>query len=149
MNKETLQEYNTRLAENNTSLDDILTTINNLPEGGSSGGSSDIYSLEETVIGTWLGKPLYRKVIDFGPLPDNASVTIEHNIIDLDKIVRLYGSAIREDKEILPIPYTVVNADNVGGILTYATATIINLRTSNNRSSYNAYMTLEYTKTTD
>ena len=40
MNKETLQEYNTRLSENNTSLDDILTTINNLPERGTGGGSS-------------------------------------------------------------------------------------------------------------
>lgn len=38
MNKETLQEYNTRLAENNTSLDDILTTINNLPDASSSSG---------------------------------------------------------------------------------------------------------------
>lgn len=64
MNKETLQEYNTRLAENNTSLDDVLTAINNLPEGGSGGGSSEVYSLEEKRIGTWVdGKPLYRKVI--------------------------------------------------------------------------------------
>ena len=39
-NKETIQEYNERLEENNTSLDDILTTINNLPEGGTGGGSS-------------------------------------------------------------------------------------------------------------
>ena len=44
-NEETLQEYNTRLEENNTSLDDILTTINNLPEGGSSGGSRSIITV--------------------------------------------------------------------------------------------------------
>ena len=43
MNKETLQNYNTRLGANNTSLESILNTINNLPEagsGGSGGGSS-------------------------------------------------------------------------------------------------------------
>lgn len=34
MNKETLQNYNSRLNANNTSLEDILETINNLPEGG-------------------------------------------------------------------------------------------------------------------
>ena len=45
MNKETLQEYNTRLAENNTSLDDVLTAINNLPEGGSGGGSRSIITV--------------------------------------------------------------------------------------------------------
>lgn len=68
MNKETLQEYNTRLTENNTSLDDILTTINNLPETGSGGGSSDIYSTDEIVVGTWIdGKPLYRKVSELEP----------------------------------------------------------------------------------
>lgn len=44
-NEETLQEYNTRLTENNTSLDDILTTINNLPEGGTSGGSRSIITV--------------------------------------------------------------------------------------------------------
>lgn len=45
MNKEILQEYNTRLAENNTSLDDILTTINNLPERGTGGGSRSIITV--------------------------------------------------------------------------------------------------------
>ena len=34
MNKETLQNYNTRLGANNTSLESILNTINNLPEAG-------------------------------------------------------------------------------------------------------------------
>ena len=38
MNKETLQEYNTRLAENNESLDNILNTINELPERDTGGG---------------------------------------------------------------------------------------------------------------
>lgn len=42
MNKEILQEYNTRLTENNTSLDDILTTVNNLPERGTGGSRSII-----------------------------------------------------------------------------------------------------------
>jgi hypothetical protein len=42
MNKETLQEYNTRLAENNTSLDDILTTVNNLPDASSSSGGGNV-----------------------------------------------------------------------------------------------------------
>lgn len=44
-NKETIQEYSERLEENNTSLDDILTTINNLPEAGSGVGNRNIITV--------------------------------------------------------------------------------------------------------
>ena len=44
MNKETIQEYNERLEENNVSLANVLTTINNLPEAGS-GGSRNIITV--------------------------------------------------------------------------------------------------------
>lgn len=104
------------------------------------------YSTKEIKIGKWLEKTLYRKVIDCGSLPNTSYIEVEHNITNLDKIVRVYGSAIRNDGEILPIPYTVINADNAGAILTYANSTIINIRTSNDRSNYNAYIILEYTK---
>ena len=57
-NEETLQEYNERLEENNVSLANVLTTINNL-SSTSGGGSLDIYSTNETRVGTWLdGKPI-------------------------------------------------------------------------------------------
>lgn len=37
--------------------------------GGSGGGSTDVYSTEETAIGTWIdGKTIYRKVIEVGKL---------------------------------------------------------------------------------
>lgn len=46
-NKETLQSYNNRLNANNTSLDDILDIIDNLPEAGgggsSAGGATNVY----------------------------------------------------------------------------------------------------------
>lgn len=63
-NEETLQEYNERLEENNVSLANVLTTIKNLPSSGG-GSSSDIYSTEETVIGTWIdGQPLYQRTFE-------------------------------------------------------------------------------------
>ena len=149
MNKETLQEYNTRLAENNTSLDDILDTVNNLPEGGSSRGSSEVYSLEETVIGTWLGKPLYRKVVDYGPLPNNDAVAVNHNIKDIGRIVQFSGVAVRYDNDTLYIPYVTFNELNMGGILIFMTNETIGIRTTNDRSKYSAYIIVEYTKSTD
>ena len=45
MNKETLQEYNEKLEENNVSLANVLTTINNLPERGTGGGSRSIITV--------------------------------------------------------------------------------------------------------
>ena len=42
--------------------------------GGSSGGSTDVYSTEETAIGTWIdGKTIYRKVIEVGKLASVSS----------------------------------------------------------------------------
>ena len=149
MNKETLQEYNTRLSENNTSLDDILITVNNLPERGTGGGSSNIYSLEETRIGTWLGKPLYRKVVDYGPLPNNDTIMVNHNIKDIGRITQFSGVAVRSDNDTLYIPYVTFNELNMGGILIYMTNETIGIRTTNDRSKYSAYIIVEYTKATD
>ena len=42
--------------------------------GGSSGGASNVYSTEETAIGTWIdGKTIYRKVIEVGKLASVSS----------------------------------------------------------------------------
>ena len=42
--------------------------------GGSGGGASDVYSTEETAIGTWIdGKTIYRKVIEVGKLASVSS----------------------------------------------------------------------------
>ena len=52
MNKETLQNYNTRLGANNTSLESILETINNLPEAGVSEINLQDKSVDITENGT-------------------------------------------------------------------------------------------------
>lgn len=63
--------------------------------GGSSEPSLDVYSTEETRIGTWIdGKPLYRKAFTGdGPTSVNVWTLIPNSSIsDIDTIVRLYGS---------------------------------------------------------
>ena len=145
MNKETLQEYNTRLSENNNSLDDILTTINNLPERGTGGGSLDIYSTEETVIGTYLDKPLYRKIFtsfEVNHIPQEWTRLLSLEGMNIEQITRssllcrgghttntpieqhLYYLQLTNDNEVLNIwgPYLFSNIHS---------------------------LTLEYTKTTD
>ena len=50
-----------------TEVDNLVA--NSGGSGGSSGGASDVYSTEETAIGTWIdGKTIYRKVIEVGKL---------------------------------------------------------------------------------
>lgn len=140
-NEESLQEYNTRLAENNTSLDNILTTINNLPDGGGSSGMSDVYSTEETVIGTWInGEPLYRKVI----VTDTVNLSAgSHKLANLDasclvKSLRclLYG----------PTGQFVLGSDT--SEINHKNNNIIVKTTIDWGSGY-VEIVVEYTKTTD
>lgn len=107
--------------------------------------TKNTYSTEEQVIGTWIdNKPLYRKTIDFGSLPNATYKEVAHNISNLNTIVNVYGSAIRSDKTSLPLPYTGSNY-----IELYVNDTEVNITTASDRSLFNGYVTLEYTKTAD
>lgn len=106
--------------------------------------NKQIYSTSEQVIGTWLGKPLYRKVIDFGSLPNATYKEVAHNISNFNAIVNVYGSAIRSDKTSIPLPYASSNYVEL-----YINATKVTITTTSDRSLFNGYVTLEYTKTTD
>ena len=67
----------------------------------------EVYSTDETVIGTWIdGKPIYRKVIDFGALPNANTKSVAHNINDIKIFTKAYGIAYRDsDKINMPLPY--------------------------------------------
>lgn len=156
MNKETLQEYNGKLEENNVSLANVLTTINNLPET-SSGGSSNIYSTEERRVGTWIdGKPLYRKVVDLGS-GDISEAQIQTGIINMDSVIRIeccikntgYGGW-------RTIPFLYVTGTTIGsgawagGFWLNGEGSIIEFEMGKTLGTIiKGYATIEYTKTTD
>lgn len=106
-----------------------------------------VYSTNELEIGKWTdGKPLYRKVISFGALPNNTTKSVTHNISNLKRVVKLEGFA--------------GSSQNLGGItLPHATSTPIalfadntnvNVKTNNDATAYTeAYIYIYYTKTTD
>ena len=57
-----------------TEVDTLVANSGGSSSGGSSGGSTDVYSTEETAIGTWIdGKTIYRKVIEVGKLASVSS----------------------------------------------------------------------------
>ena len=148
-NEETLQEYNERLEENNTSLNTILTTINNLPSS-SGGGESGMtnYSTEEQVIGTWIdGKPLYRKTVVGTATLNKGYSSINHNV-----------SNIGTHRVIKDVEYQS-NGNCWGNTYSNATSFISTDSITTSAIGFNCgsawaglfipIVTIEYTKTTD
>lgn len=123
---------------------DLVSAINEV-------NSRDIYSTTERVIGTWInGKPLYRKVVSFGTLPNNNTKTVAHNISNIGIVTSIKGIGINTISHLYyVIPATSVDA--LGNqIQIYCDNTDIYIKTGIDRSSITeSYIILEYTKTTD
>lgn len=113
--------------------------------------NTNTYLENELIVGKWIDdKPIYRKVIDIGNLPNASQTIVSHNISNIERIVKLYGSATRDsDKDTMPIPYVTFNSNNSGGINLFANNVSVLVSTSTDRSSYTGYVVLEYTKTSD
>lgn len=107
------------------------------------------YSLNEVATGkTWIdGKPIYRKVVNIGALPNATEKFVPHGISNLDIFTSISGYAT-SNQTTIPLPYTV--PDNTVRISLYGNVNNVAINTNENLSAYNAtYAILEYTKTTD
>ena len=110
------------------------------------------YSTTEINTGKkWIdGKPIYRKVIDFGALPNATTKSVNHNISNLGRITFLQAiTSNTGGTATLTIPYIATNDASYNvGMAIYQTT--IEMSCNKNLSSYNeTFVTLEYTKTTD
>ncbi len=159
----TLKNYDdTEIRQNLEEKQDKLTAGNNITiengvisatGGGSGGTSSEVYSTEETVIGTWIdGKPLYRKVVDCGAMPNNEIKTIQSNISDMDFLISISGIMYNPTStDFATLPY--IHAVGIESqIMMYYTKTtgLISIRARSDRTAFKqTYAFLEYTKTTD
>lgn len=106
------------------------------------------YSTTEQVIGTWTdGRPIYRKVIECGSLPNTSNKDVAHNIQNLGVTIKCNGMAVRtSDSRAITIPDSTPSAEIICGV----TNTNVYITTNNDRSSFNnSFLILEYTKTTD
>lgn len=110
--------------------------------------SSTSYSTTETICGTWLDKPLYRKVINFGALPNNTTKQVNHNIANIDRIVNTQGYAYASSTQVsVNIPYAGYG-DFVCDVI--VNTTYVKVATHLDQSAFGeCYIFLEYTKTTD
>lgn len=52
---------------------------------------ADVFALTETRTDmTWLGKPVFRTVVDFGAHPSSTTKNVNHGVTDIDEIVNCY-----------------------------------------------------------
>ena len=107
------------------------------------------YSTTETVCGTWIGgKILYRKSYYISSLANTGTTYTPLDITNLSDIISIIGLA-SNGSTFFPLP-SYRGAQDVAGIQLYAdTNNGITITTGNDRTSYHANITIEYTKTTD
>lgn len=105
------------------------------------------YSTEETVIGTFLGKPLYRIIRSIGSLPNNTTKSYVLGVSNIDKVIDIRATSTNGTSYI-SLPSTQLTLAN--GISISIDKSYIYIATGVDRSKYTeTYVTIEYTKTTD
>lgn len=106
------------------------------------------YSSDEVQCGTWFGKKKYRKSYYISALANTGTTYTPLNITNLSDIVDVHGTASNYNT-FFPLP-AYRGTQDVAGIQLYADSTNgITITTGNDRTSYHANITIEYTKTTD
>lgn len=106
------------------------------------------YSTSESDTGMrWIDyKPIYRKVVNFGALPNASSKAVNHGISNLDTVVNFYGivlNASTGDRLSLNVPSP---SGTQYDILTTVTNTQVKINCAIDRSHQNAIVVIEYTK---
>lgn len=127
------------LKASQSDLSNLITTVAN---------HSTYSTTEEVVIGTYDGKPLYRKAVAISALKNSAgSTTYAHGISNVE-VIMLGKNSNAKNGVILPLPH-VYPPSLTGCIGLNVDATNVIVLTGGNFSTYSATIWLEYTKTTD
>ena len=110
----------------------------------------DIYSTNETLTNKiWMNNPVYRKVIYISSLPNNTSTTYQifNDTTNINDVwINEADSYIKSGNENLPINYIW---DTSGYVMSSIINKELRIKTTDNKSSALAYITVEYTKSTD
>ena len=110
----------------------------------------DVYSTTEQRIGTWIdGKPIYRKVVYYGNLPNATAKSVAHNISNLKQVITINGCCFDGNNAYYTLPLVYRGSDSSFNVQTNVNPTDIRMASSQDRSSFTAYIIIEYTKTTD
>lgn len=139
-----------------------LYTLSNVPidrpaysyDATPSGFPRSMRNLEENYTTTevdtgkkWVdGKTIYRKILNFGTLPNAGTKAVAHGITGLDFMISLIGTATNAGRTAqLPLPYV---SDGTFAINSAVSGSNIQVQTYQDRTSYTVcYFVMEYTKT--
>ena len=110
------------------------------------------YSLTEVATSaTWVdGKTIYKKTVHIGALPNVATTDYPSGITNMDTLVELSGFAYRSsDTATAPLPFATPAGQAIGSILLMyiKSNSSIRITTGTDRSAFDGYVTLYYTKT--
>jgi len=115
----------------------------------------EVYDDEERIIGTWFGKPLYRKVVvtDLNAL-ENTIVEIPHGINDFEFCIRLNGmlyTLSSSNKTVYPLSYLVgsVTQSNLQYDVVWINENQLRFRSLIARTNFKLSVIIEYTKVGD
>ena len=114
--------------------------------------NSNSYSTQEVKTGgTWIdGKPIYRKVVNFGALPNATIKGVTFDNINADTFVKAEGIAMTNNGNAVTIPFADTSAATQSiSIFINSSSVSINAGTTNRSDYTKCYIVLEYTKTTD
>ena len=131
-----------------TDMNEIKSVVNNnatILQGNTT------YSLNEINTGKiWIdGKPIYRKTLNCGALPNNSDKVINVNVSNINNVINIYGIGISKSGTCFPLPYVYNNLNAQIELVYLASSQQIRITTGQDRSGVNGYVTIEYTKTTD
>ena len=132
-------------------INEIKSVVNNNADELTSILDNEVYStIERLTNKVWIdGKPIYRKVINVGALPNNTSKTINIGVSNLDYIVNYHGISYSPSTGYFAVlPYPHATASNVINMYFDKNNSVIGIETHSDRTSYTqTYIVIEYTKT--
>ena len=103
------------------------------------------YSESEINTGkSWIdGKPIYRKVVHINGLPNSTTKIISHNIQSPKRFINVTGFAFRSSDNVnIALPYSHPTTP----VTIYANSTNLVVETTSDRTAWDGYAILEYTK---
>lgn len=111
------------------------------------GGHFDYATGEVNTGSRWVdGRPIFRKTVDVGAMPNATTKNVPHGIVNLGTLIKLYGTTQGAgDFHPLPAPAHPVGAAHRIHVMLSSTDIIIT--TGEDLSAYTVgFVTLEYTK---
>ena len=114
--------------------------------------TEEVYSTEETRIGTWIdGKPLYRRTfVSKTPTSTNVEwVVLSANDWGIGEVVNLYGVVMGVGDIDCSVPLNFFIKDNLHCSAYYKGNSFYSFVGNAAYAGKNMYVTVEYTKTTD